>query len=449
MLKADTTDMTDVEKNESLPLQSAGPAQPVYSGKEQLEALETWDSDRLLPQPVPKGGFPHLDVTRIVCVMLVAVDHGSAMYSEWNVIYVQQWVLQWIVLVSGVSYCLSSKTLARYCWRLGTYAIVGILVNWTAFIALGLDWQHNFFNVIFQMWFVIGLMLFCFLLAPLKYWLAEDAKSVQEQPALPQVPPAEEGIMNTVLMLLMVLLAIGILCNTFLPILVGPILAPLLLSLSQKLGGSDSVWALPGSLDESQVFVAHLCSYAFLTLSNLFLLRAFRSMHIKPSIIPWVMLLNCLVNRTMIYRGPEERPFHLLDIMILGMVTQSYGLMFRKTVGDYFCRYWFVVLIAFAIIYPPYVHRRLDMHPTHDRELRCVVESMEAICLLAWLSASDRFFSREIFTVDRLGFMNDWALLVFLVHKAMHLIFGLPWSWLVLFALIPVCHVFRRRETAS
>ena len=62
---------------------------------------------------------------------------------------------------------------------------------------------------------------------------------------------------------------------------------------------------------------------------------------------------------------------------------------------------------------------------------------MESICLVAWLSASDRFFSREIFTVDRLGFMNDWALVIFLVHKAMHQIFGLPYSWIVLLLLIP------------
>ena len=90
------------------------------------------------------------------------------------------------------------------------------------------------------------------------------------------------------------------------------------------------------------------------------------------------------MNQALIYRGSEERPFHLLDIMILGlsaarighrkpcggMVTQTYGLMNRKMVGDYVCRYWFVLLIAFAVIYPPYLDKRLDMYPTFDRILR-------------------------------------------------------------------------------
>lgn len=33
------------------------------------------------------------------------------------------------------------------------------------------------------------------------------------------------------------------------------------------------------------------------------------------------------------------------------------------------------------------------------------------------LDCSTGFFSREIFTKDHLGFLNDWALIVFLVHK--------------------------------
>ena len=114
------------------------------------------------------------------------------------------------------------------------------------------------------------------------------------------------------------------------------------------------------------------------------------------------------------------------------------------------------------------------------------------------LDCSTGFFSREIFTKDHLGFLNDWALIVFLVHKvalcdikhhlsrckrhkavwdilrsmldqitkmcsslqtwpkslvrttmsfskprngtvlqAMHIIFGLPYSWIVLLLLIP------------
>lgn len=437
--------MEDIEKNEKKSI-TTGPIPPSYSG-EVVEVEEVEDTDRLLPRKIPKGGFPHLDVTRIVCVLLVAIDHGSPMYSEWNVIYVQQWVLQWIVLVSGVSFCLSSKSLPSYLWRLAIYAAVGIMVNWCAWIATGQDWEHDFFNVVFQMWFIVGLMLFCTILSPLKKWLASDAKLLESQEPLPSAPSPDEGVLNIVLTILMALLFLGLLCIVFLPKLLNPFLAPIFLQFAKSIGGDGNVWGLPANLKESQAFVAHLCTYAFLTLSNLFLVRTFRSIRIKPSIIPWVVMANTLVNRALIYRGPEERPFHLLDIMILGMVAQTYGILHRKTVGDYYCRYWFVLLIGFAITWPPYLDRRLDMYPTFDRILRCKAELMESLCLMGWLSASDRFFSREIFTKDHLGFLNDWALIVFLVHKAMHIIFGLPYSWIVLLLLIPVCNIFRRRET--
>eukprot|EP00913_Durusdinium_trenchii_P031422 g29417.t1 len=537
--------MEDPEKNETTGI-AAGPAPASYAATKQ-EVAEEEDTDRLLPKKMPKGGFPHLDITRIVCVMLVAIDHGSAMYSEWNVIYVQQWTLQWtlfshgfpwagaamagargwkrlegykltksacarvdlrdghlalhvevkqlrIVLVSGVSFCLSGKPLMGllstgdcqvdphpttsalqnsrlhtaaprlrgYLARLGTYAAVGIMVNWSAWICMGLDWEHDFFNVVFQMWFIIGLMLFCTILTPLKHWLSEDAKKLEQEEPLPSAPPGDEGVLNIVLMIVMVILAIGplgwanaqqgfggmvryhkdclpgissfscIFCVVLLPRLVNPFLAPVMLHFTRAIGGDDNVWGLPGNMKEANDFITHLCTYAFLTLSNLFLVRMFRTVHVKPSVIPWFMIVNSLINRALMYRGPEERPFHLLDIMILGMVTQTYGLMYRKTVGDYVCRYWFVLLIAFAIIYPPYLDKRLDMYPTFDRILRSKVEVMEAICLLAWLSASDR---------DKAELAEAAS------DLAMHLIFGLPYSWIVLVALIPVCSKFRRRET--
>ncbi|CAE7416741.1 Mss51 [Symbiodinium sp. CCMP2592] len=457
MGSADTTDMSyDAEKNETTPLQP-GVAETAYSGPGKADdQLAEVDTDRLLPpkKDTPKGGYVHLDVTRIVCVLLVAIDHGDGTYSEWNVIWDQQWTLQWIVLVCGIAFCLSSKPLLNFCARLGLYVAIGIVVNWAAWIGLGMDWKHDFFNVIFQMWFIIGLILYCVILAPLRTYLAEDKKYLEEH-AKEKGPytsswlgaPPEEGLFNSILMMLFVVIAIGIVCVVFLPMIVNPFLAPAVLHASQTLGGSGNIWGLPGTYPEAEDFVACLCRYAFLTLSNLFLMRAIRSTNIKPSFIPWVMMANSAVNRSGFYRGPEERPFHLLDLMILSMVSFAYGVRYRKIVGDYFCRYWFLVFIAFALTWPPSLDVRLDVHPTHNLVLRSKAEIMETVCILAWLCASDRFFPREIFTEDRLGFLNDWALLLFLVHKAVHMIFGLPLSWFVLIGLMPVAWVFRRRET--
>ncbi|CAE7564613.1 Mss51 [Symbiodinium natans] len=311
-----------------------------------------------------------------------------------------------------------------------------------------MDWKHDFFNVIFQNWFIIGLMLFCILLSPLRTYLAQDVVNMEGRTgSWPTVPPPEEGVFHIVLMMFFVVLAIGISCVVFLPAILNPFLAPVVLHASLSLGGAGNVWGLPGTNAEAEDFVGNLCRYAFLTLSNLFLMRALRQTNVKPSLIPWVMLLNSAVNRCGFFRGPEERPFHLLDLMILSMVTYAYGLRHRKIVGDYICRYWFVLLIGFGMTWPPDLDTRLDVHPTHDLVLRSKAEIMETLCLIAWLSAADRFLSKEIFTMDKLGFLNDWALILFLVHKAVHMIFGVPRSWFVLIGLMPVAWLFRRRET--
>merc|ERR1719498_2033642 len=56
-----------------------------------------------------------LDVSRIVCVGLVAVNHGGTSWSDqfglYNEMYVQQWVLQWLFMICGMSFAISSRNI--------------------------------------------------------------------------------------------------------------------------------------------------------------------------------------------------------------------------------------------------------------------------------------------------------------------------------------------------
>eukprot|EP00438_Fugacium_kawagutii_P028434 Skav226818 [mRNA] locus=scaffold606:55260:60121:- [translate_table: standard] len=79
-------DMEDIEKNETKSI-TEGPPQPSYGGAEVTEPEDsdrTWTASgasRLLPKKIPKGGFPHLDITRIVCVMLLGTASDVALYA--------------------------------------------------------------------------------------------------------------------------------------------------------------------------------------------------------------------------------------------------------------------------------------------------------------------------------------------------------------------------------
>jgi len=439
---AETTPLLekDLERDDDT-MEKAASSYPSAEPKQNLNSLEH-QSDALL-QP-SSDVFPHLDVTRIICVCLVAIDHGEQAYSEWNVIFVQQWTMQWIVLVSGICYALSKKSLSSYCYRLMVYVVLGVLVNLSAWMALGMDWRNNMFNVVFQMWFVVGLMVYAVLLAPLKAILTAQSSS-EPEPALPH-DFASQHNWNTGLMTVAAgLLSLAICFQYVMPLLLEPVAAPAFLGLSKMLGAGRSTWGLPETMPQSETFVGHICSYSYLTVSNLYLMFSLRASRVKVSLIPWVMMANIFVNRSLFYRGPEERPFHFLDLMILGMAAYHYGIRHRKKVGDYVVRYWFVILMSFALLWPPYIQNRMDMHPTHDGLLRTKCELIEIVCIIAWLCAGERMFSKEIFTVDNLGWLNDWALLLFLVHKAAHMMLGgPPTSWMFLAMLLPVTYALRR-----
>jgi len=81
--------------------------------------------------------------------------------------------------------------------------------------------------------------------------------------------------------------------------------------------------------------------------------------------------------------------------MIPGMAAY-HGIRHRKKAGDYVVRFWFVILISFALLWPPYLQNRMDMHPTHDGILRTKCELVETVCIIAWLCAGERMFSKEI-----------------------------------------------------
>lgn len=131
-------------------------------------------------QPVTKQRHPddildpaakrhdHLDLTRILCVAMVCVEHGASAYGKVNAMFSQCWVLQILWVVSGISWGLSSRPLGPYLTRLSAYFAVGVSFNFLAFVVHGKDWRSNPWDVVFQFWFVVGLGVYCTVTLALK-----------------------------------------------------------------------------------------------------------------------------------------------------------------------------------------------------------------------------------------------------------------------------------------
>jgi hypothetical protein len=450
----------DVERQEAVHIfpRASQPRMDYCSTKDKRinveeQLLSPTDEDELLT-PSPNGHYPHLDITRIVCVVLVAIDHDNFNYGLWDNCFVQHWVLQYLFLVCGVCYAMSGRSLLSYQLRLGMYVVIGIFVNWTAWVITGRDWKRNMFNVVFQLWFVVGLMFYAAVLAPLKPWLSwikERNRSVtrsnisdhaEATSSLEQRRKDRDSLLASIAVIGGGLVVLVLFFHVFLEPVLAELFAPSFLQFVLSFGSQD-LWGFPKDLKESKAFVGDMCTYFLLTCSNIYLVIVGPRFVKETGLISWALIFNTYGHRILFFMGSSERLFHGLDLMMLAMTCYFFGLRHRRKIGEYVIRYWFVVLFACAILWPPGLRERLDEQPPTELELRARYALLEFIFVTVWLVAGEHLVQRAIFEEDHLHFLNEWTLLLFLVHKAVHLMLSFPANWAVLIGLIPLVYVFR------
>mmetsp|Transcript_12056 Transcript_12056/g.28304 ORF Transcript_12056/g.28304 Transcript_12056/m.28304 type:complete len:483 (-) Transcript_12056:59-1507(-) len=428
--------------------------------------------DELLPL-TKSGRYPFLDITRICCVWCVAVDHGNGSFGHWNIMFTQDWVLQYLFLVCGVCFGMTSLPLPGTLSRFFAYFVVGVMLNWLAWVITGRDWENNIFNVVFHMWFVVGVMLYSMILAPLKWYLkalterqrrqAQEAGSSNPEAEHPEVE--EGGSQDSVKRscgqghlwtsyrdtMLMTIVAIGggtlfiVILFTVIMRPVIKLLAPGAPSFFNRFGNGAAFWGFPTSEQEATVFFRHFSAYFMSTATNIYLVAVCPRVLKQTSITTWLVVANTYAHRLLYYRAQDERFFHGFDIMLMGMSCYYLGMRHRRIIGLYIVRYWFALLLLCALLWPPTVHTRFDEDPPTDVELRIRVNLLELIFIVTWLVAGERLVQPEIFTEDKLDYLNSWGLLVFLIHKAVHITIKPPLNWTFLLLLAPVCGLLRAK----
>jgi len=380
-------------------------------------------------------------------------------------LFTQNWVLQYLFLVCGVCYGMSKRGLLNYESRLFWYAVLGICINWSAWLMMGMDWKSNFFNVIFHIWFIIGLMAYAVVLLPIRNYMAKvrdqsDSQGYIMGPDADRLPPREEDSTEQTITVPRraqdrdsLLWALAVVGGGFLGLLVlfhvvlGPLLdliAPLVLKFFQLFGTGVAFWGLPENSKETYAYLQRLCQYINVSCTNMYLIVACTRMFKRRQITPWIVIFNTYINRLLFYRAADERPFHGLDLMTIALAVYYLGLLHRRKLGEYMVRYWFCVVSFCALLWPLGAYGRFDEDPPVDVTMRIRYNALEAVCVIGFFLIADRVFDPKIFTEDKLDWMNDWALLVFLVHKAVHIMLPQPWNWFVIVALVPTCY-FRRR----
>jgi len=410
----------DIEYNENTPLAKVKDAKICYE-------------DSYL-KPTCDGRYIHLDITRMGCICVVVVDHclDCFPYSSWNVLFGQHWVLQFIFVVCGVSFGLSKNKLSGYVLRLCFFMFIGVLLNWVAFMIKGLDWRHDVWNVIFQFFFIVGVILYSFILAPVHtyfLWLVDGRETILA-PFLPLARSIGMPIIVFGLIFNYLVMAMW-LPPHFTTSLQNSVLPWLELRFGEGLNYRIMVG---GKSDILQSFFAAI----ELSLSNIWL-AVFVPLLLpsQRSITAWLILLNMTMRRLSDwYAGPGEKAFNGLDLMLLGLVCRHFGLKHKKTLGLYVLRYWFLWLGIAGLVWIPGTKGRMDLLQPTEWKYTWRNRLLDFSFMFCWLVAADRVFDKKIFTEDRMDFMNNYFLVMYLVHRAVHIVLPSPWNWLVLGALL-------------
>lgn len=449
-----------------------------------------------------KRRYYHLDSTRIACVICICIGHGSPEFGEWNVIFCQNWVFQLLFIVSGVSFALSRRSFPGYLGRLCCYFCLGVVINVSAWSLQGLDWKHNFFTAVYHFMYIAAIFCYSLLLYPLKSYLqkvhsasishygADDpdlifelfaSKEVAEQTTSegasePMAEPAtdtdmvEESITHgrhegsrcasadiiiaeqgniTISALKALAFVSGIISiavfvdmvlEPFLQAHLAPALAKSLDAVAPTIGSASmQYWNLGSDLPQIQQNIKLLCFYTQSSMCSISIVVCFPLLYRRTSLIGWLLMANMFLNRVLVQSCRQQHAFHGYDLFLLAFVIAHLGLRHRLEVATVISRYWLVMLIVCGLVWSPGTHQLYFIDPPKDPITRLRVNSLDAFFILAWLVAGEYLFDDRIFTQDKLGFLNLYALLVFLFHKALFIVFPLSTSWAVLLLLAPFC----------
>jgi hypothetical protein len=360
--------------------------------------------------------------------------------------YVQQWLLQWLFIICGMSFAMSSRSTCGYLSRLALYFCIGVLTNWFAWVIKGMDWKSQFWNVIFQFWFIFALMFYTSLLHPLKHYLDK----VSRRAALGLKPNRDVGLMTGMAIIVSFLMALHICCKYAIAPLMDYTLGSYIVALGKNAGKGGEFWGLPRNEEAASLFCQEMASYAQVSAGSIMILVFFPFLSSNLTYANWLVLTNVFVFRCLSFRGQFARLNDGFDFVLLGMSAYYLGLAHRRTIGKYMMRYWWLLLFSFALLIPPGTFGRFDETPEKMSEtFRIRYHVVELAMVVMFLSAAERMADDGIFTEDKCQWLSWWALYVFLFHKFVHLVAPVPFNWIVLVLSCPVTYLIHGRSSST
>jgi len=172
---------------------------------------------------------------------------------------------------------------------------------------------------------------------------------------------------------------------------------------------------------------------------SLYIAYAYQVFFPMKSIATWLIIANMFLKTVFFSVNSFDHFWHVLDLMLLGLVAQFCGLWGRRYVATYMTRYWFVVVCMMVILTIPGTSRQIKSDPYQEFGPRVRQAAVEAIAVVLWLASAESMFDRRMYIDDKMTWIGMWGLVAFISHVAAFELMGNAWGWVFIFSCILPC----------
>jgi len=357
-------------------------------------------------EPVSAAGrLWHVDFARICAVMCVIFEHcGGETYTHRNVGFGLWWALPYLYITSGMSSMMSKSTFGAYVGRLLAVFCVGTGANLIADISNRRDWRHDMGNTIFQMFFVVMLLLMAPLAEPLRRALRE------EKGARPFFACGFWGVGSLVALLL------------FVRGYTGDEGSPVTPEVSRWLEMYLPV------LRHAPIIVVHVGGSLFLALlATLVCAPHYRGW------VGWILLFFSYAQMVLI-PWDQDSFAHLISLNVVGMVALAWPLKGSAEIALYVKAYWPFLLMFLCLDSMPDMWGRCDVHSPYSTWERFRMFLGEFVLVACFLAGAFTPSDPKQIT----SWLGLWSLYAYCFHVMWYRLLGSPYGAIVTFAGIPI-----------
>mmetsp|Transcript_85426 Transcript_85426/g.160872 ORF Transcript_85426/g.160872 Transcript_85426/m.160872 type:complete len:582 (+) Transcript_85426:78-1823(+) len=347
----------------------------------------------------------HLDFARICAIGCVIFEHaGGEAYTWHNVAWGLWWALPFLYITSGMGNVMSRSSMTVYAGRLVAILVVGVSANLVADICTGRDWQDDFPNTVFQMWFVVMLIFMTIVAEPLRVALHHVKESPDTR--LPLSTICFTYMWGAILCVSLIILLIGV--DKVMP----------------DLTSQEENWFtfnfLP-VLKMAPIILAEFSGMLFFPL-----LACIVSHPSRRGIVGWLLLAFTYV--PVIFLPWDQDGFvRCLSLYVAAMVILMWPLAGTQRIASVVQSYWPLLIMILCLVTMPEMVGRCDMHPPVYWWERLRFNMGELILVVCFMSGGFKTSDPYNVTV----WLGWWALYAYCFHVAWARLLGHPWGALL------------------